>query len=188
MSYNENYQKGLHYFNNDIQKAIEYAKIETATNVKDAVQTFNYQINSMSTTNGQAPFLSVCMYISEDPEYEKETAMLIEEFLHQRIKGMKNNKGVYITVAFPKLLYVLDENNIRSDREYWYLTKLAAECTTKRMVPDYISAKKMREYKVSPVNQTHDVYGCMGKCNTIAHIKFFELFQKVFYNYYKANG
>ena len=188
MSYNENYQKGLHYFNNDIQKAIEYAKIETATNVKDAVQTFNYQINSMSTTNGQAPFLSVCMYISEDPEYEKETAMLIEEFLHQRIKGMKNNKGVYITVAFPKLLYVLDENNIRSDREYWYLTKLAAECTTKRMVPDYISAKKMREYKVSPVNQTHDVYGCMGKYNTIAHIKFFELFQKVFYNYYKANG
>ncbi len=162
MSYNENYQKGLHYFNNDSQKATEYAKIETATNVKDAVQTFNYQINSMSTTNGQAPFLSVCMYISEDPEYEKETAMLIEEFLRQRIKGMKNSKGVYITVAFPKLLYVLDENNIRSDRKYWYLTKLAAECTTKRMVPDYISAKKMREYKVSPVNQTHDVYGCMG--------------------------
>lgn len=188
MSYNENYQKGLCYFDNDIQKATEYAKLETATNVKDAVQTFNYQINSMSTTNGQAPFLSVCMYISEDPEYEKETAMLIEEFLRQRIKGMKNSKGVYVTVAFPKLLYILDENNIYPDSEYWYLTKLAAECTTKRMVPDYISAKKMREYKVSPVNQTHDVYGCMGKCNTIAHIKFFELFQKVFYNYYKANG
>ena len=188
MSYQENYQKGLDYFDNDKEKAKLFAEKETKINIKDAVQTFNYQINSMSTTNGQAPFLSVCMYISEDPEYEKETAMLIEEFLRQRIKGMKNSKDVYITVAFPKLLYVLDENNIYPDSEYWYLTRLAAKCTAKRMVPDYISAKKMREYKVSPVNQTHDVYGCMGKYNAIAHIKFFELFQKVFYNYYKANG
>ena len=80
----------------------------------------------MSTTNGQAPFLSVCMYISEDPSYEKETAMLIEEFLKQRIQGMKNEKGVYVTVAFPKLLYVLDENNIYENSEYWYLPIFSA--------------------------------------------------------------
>lgn len=97
------------------------------------------------------------MYINENPEYSKETAMLIEEFLKQRIKGMKNEKGVYITQAFPKLLYALDENNIHEDSEYYYLTKLAAECTAKRMVPDYISAKKMKELK-------GDVYPCMGKC------------------------
>ena len=87
------------------------------------------------------------MWVSEDPEYTKENAMLIEEFLHQRILGMKNEKGVYVTPAFPKLLYVLDEDNIHEDSEYYYLTKLAAQCTAKRMVPDYISAKKMREYK-----------------------------------------
>lgn len=162
MSYQENYQKGLDYFDNNKEKAKLFAEKETKINIKDAVQTFNYQINSMSTTNGQAPFLSVCMYISEDPEYEKETAMLIQEFLEQRIQGMKNNKGVYITIAFPKLLYVLDENNIYLDSKYWYLTQLAAKCTTKRMVPDYISAKKMREYKISLVNGTHDVYPCMG--------------------------
>lgn len=102
------------------------------------------------------------MYISENPEYEKETAMLIEEFLRQRIQGLKNEKGVYVTPAFPKLLYVLDENNITPDSEYWYLTKLAAECTAKRMVPDYISAKKMREYKISATHGTGDVYPCMG--------------------------
>lgn len=130
--------------------------------IKDSVQTFNYQINSMSTTNGQAPFLSVCMYVSENPEYEQETALLIEEFLKQRILGMKNEQGVYVTPAFPKLLYVLDENNIREDSKYWYLTELSATCTAKRMVPDYISAKKMREYKVSQANGTGDVYPCMG--------------------------
>lgn len=130
--------------------------------IESAVQTFNYQINSMSTTNGQAPFLSVNMWVSEDPEYTKENAMLIEEFLHQRILGMKNEKGIYVTPAFPKLLYVLDENNIYEDSEYYYLTELAAKCTAKRMVPDYISAKKMREYKVSPAYGTHDVYPCMG--------------------------
>ena len=162
MSYQENYQKGLKYFNDDKEKAEFFAEKETKINIKDAVQTFNYQINSMSTTNGQAPFLSVCMYISEDPEYEKETAMLIQEFLEQRIQGMKNSKGVYITIAFPKLLYVLDENNIYPGSEYWYLTQLAAKCTAKRMVPDYISAKKMREYKISMVSKKGDVYPCMG--------------------------
>ena len=144
------------------EQANKFASLDLAREVKDAVQTFNYQINSMSTTNGQAPFLSVCMYISEDPSYEKETAILIEEFLKQRIQGMKNEKGVYVTVAFPKLLYVLDENNIYENSEYWYLTKLAAKCTAKRMVPDYISAKKMREYKISQKTGSGDVYPCMG--------------------------
>lgn len=130
--------------------------------IKDAVQTFNYQINSMSTTNGQAPFLSVNMWISEDSEYAEENALLIEEFLHQRIQGLKNEKGVWITPAFPKLLYILDEDNVSSDSRYWDLTVLAAKCTAKRLVPDYISAKKMREYKVSQAYGTHDVYPCMG--------------------------
>lgn len=129
--------------------------------VKDAVQTFNYQINSMSTTNGQAPFLSVNMDVNEDPEYSEEIAMLIEEFLHQRIQGLKNEKGVYITQAFPKLLYILDENNIKEGTSYWYLTELAAKCTAKRMVPDYISAKVMRENKINKFGQG-DVYPCMG--------------------------
>ena len=130
--------------------------------VRDAVQTFNYQINSMSSTNGQAPFISVNMYISENPKYKYENAMLIEEFLHQRVLGLKNEKGIYITPAFPKLLYVLDEDNITEDAPFWYLTRLAAECTAKRMVPDYISAKKMREYKVRPGKTVGDVYPCMG--------------------------
>lgn len=165
MSY-ENYKKQVASELGEINPTSELiekiAKKRLKEEIKDSVQTFNYQINSMSTTNGQAPFLSVCMYISEDPQYEQETAMLIEEFLNQRILGMKNEKGIYITPAFPKLLYVLDENNIKEDSKYWYLTELAAKCTAKRMVPDYISAKKMREYKISPANGTHDVYGCMG--------------------------
>ena len=158
MSY-ENYLKDVTYElkdfdipQNEIKKiALKRLKKE----IKDAVQTFNYQINSMSTTNGQAPFLSVCMYLNENSEYTQEVALLIEEFLHQRILGMKNEKGIYVTPAFPKLLYVLDENNIHKDSEYWYLTELAAKCTAKRMVPDYISAKIMRELK-------GDVYPCMG--------------------------
>lgn len=137
--------------------AYNYATLMLKREIKDAVQTFNYQINSMSTTNGQAPFLSVFMWTDENPEYQQEIAMLIEEFFKQRIKGMKNEKGIYVTQAFPKLLYCLDESNITKDSKYWYLTELAAKCTAKRMVPDYISAKKMREYK------NGDVYGCMGE-------------------------
>ena len=160
MSYNEHLQK---YLNRNMQPLLadKYAKEDLQKEIKDAVQTFNYQINSMSTTNGQAPFLSVTMWISENPEYEEENAMLIEEFLKQRIQGMKNEKGIYITHAFPKLLYILDENNIHENSKYWYLTKLAAKCTAKRMVPDYISAKKMREYKINKFGEG-DVYGCMG--------------------------
>ena len=138
-----------------------FAKKDLKKEIEDSVQTFNYQCNSMTTTNGQAPFLSVCMYLGETDEYKEELAMLIEEFLRQRIVGMKNEVGVYITQAFPKLLYVLEEDNIHEDSKYWYLTKLAAECTAKRMVPDYISEKKMLEYKIDK-NGNGNCYPCMG--------------------------
>jgi ribonucleoside-triphosphate reductase len=124
--------------------------------VRDGVQTFQYQINTLQTSNGQSPFLSVFMYISENPEYEKETAMIIEEFIRQRTQGMKNEVGAWVTPAFPKLLYVLDENNIREDSKYWYITKLAGECVSKRMMPDFISAKHMKQ------NYEGNVFGCMG--------------------------
>ena len=101
----------------------------------------------MSNSNGQSPFLSVFMYLGETTEYKKELAMIIEEFLKQRLIGLKNEVGVYVTQAFPKLLYVLEEDNIRPDSPYYYLTKLAARCSAKRMVPDYISEKKMKELK-----------------------------------------
>ena len=132
-----------------------------AKEIKDGVQTFQYQINSMTTTNGQAPFLSVCLYLGETTEYKEELAMIIEEVLKQRIEGMKNEKGVYITPAFPKLLYVLEEDNINENSKYWYLTKLAAECTAKRMVPDYISEKIMKELKIDK-NGDGQCYPCMG--------------------------
>ena len=101
----------------------------------------------MATTNGQSPFLSVFMYLNETSEYKKELALIIEEFLKQRLLGMKNEVGVYVTPAFPKLLYVLEEDNIHEDSRFWYLTELAAQCTAKRLVPDYISEKKMKEVK-----------------------------------------
>ena len=126
--------------------------------IRNGIQTIQYQLITMSTTNGQAPFTSVFMYLDEVPEGQTrdDLAMIIEEVLRQRIKGVKNEQGVYITTAFPKLLYCLDEDNIYEDSKYWYLTKLAAECSSKRLVPDYISAKKMLELK-------GDVYPCMGK-------------------------
>ncbi len=139
----------------------KYAKEDLAKEIKDGVQTFQYQINSMTTTNGQAPFLSVCLYLGETTEYKEELAMIIEEVLKQRIEGMKNEKGVYITPAFPKLLYVLEEDNINENSKYWYLTKLAAECTAKRMVPDYISEKIMKELKIDK-NGDGQCYPCMG--------------------------
>ena len=133
----------------------KFAEEDLKKEVADSVQTFNYQINSMSTTNGQSPFLSVFMYLNETDEYKDELAMLIEEFLHQRIQGMKNRTGHYVTQAFPKLLYVLEEDNIHEDSPYWYLTKLSAECTAKRMVPDYISEKIMLAEK-------NACFACMG--------------------------
>lgn len=139
----------------------KYAKEDLKKEVRDGVQTFQYQINSMTTTNGQAPFLSVCLYLGETKEYKEELAMIIEEILKQRTLGMKNEKGIYVTPAFPKLLYVLEEDNINENSKYWYLTELAAKCTAKRMVPDYISEKKMLELKVDKNGEGH-CYPCMG--------------------------
>ncbi|MEE0967665.1 MAG: anaerobic ribonucleoside-triphosphate reductase [Bacilli bacterium] len=143
------------------EDAEKYAKEDLAKEITDGVQTFQYQINSMTTTNGQAPFLSVCLYLGETEEYKNELAMIIEEMLKQRIQGMKNEKGVYITPAFPKLLYILEEDNIHQDSKYWDLTVLAAECTAKRMVPDFISEKVMKELKVDKNGDSH-CYPCMG--------------------------
>ena len=138
-----------------------FAMEDLRKEISDGVQTFQYQINSMTTTNGQSPFLSVCLYLNETKEYKEELAMIIEEVLKQRILGMKNEKGVYITPAFPKLLYVLEEDNIRPDSKYYYLTELAAKCTAKRMVPDYISEKIMLELKKDK-NGDGQCYPCMG--------------------------
>lgn len=113
--------------------------------IKDSVQTFNYQISTMNSSNGQSPFISIAMYVNEKPEYKKETAMLIEEFLNQRIEGMENEFGVKSTATFPKLLFFLDEDNMYPDSEFYYLKQLAVQCTSLRMNPDYISVKKMKE-------------------------------------------
>lgn len=131
---------------------------QLAYEIRSAVQTIQYQLITLMTTNGQTPFVSMCMYLDEVPEgrVRDDLALLIEEVLNQRIQGVKNREGTYITPAFPKLLYVLDEDNIHEDSPYYYLTELAARCTAKRMVPDYISAKVMRELKKG------DVYPCMG--------------------------
>ena len=143
------------------EDAEKYAKEDLKKEITDGVQTFQYQINSMTTTNGQAPFLSVCMYLGETEEYKDELAMIIEEVLKQRIQGMKNEKGVYITPAFPKLVYVLEEDNIKPGSKYYYLTQLSAKCTAKRMVPDYISEKIMKELKIDK-NGNGQCYPCMG--------------------------
>ena len=140
---------------------IKYAKEDLTKEINDAVQTFNYQCNSMTNTNGQSPFLSVFMYLNDTEEYKEELAMLIEEFLKQRILGLKNTVGVYVTQTFPKLLYVLEEDNIHEDSKYWYLTELAAKCSAKRLTPDYISEKVMLENKIDK-NGNGNCYGCMG--------------------------
>ena len=131
--------------------------------IRRGVQTIQYQVVTLLTTNGQAPFITVFMYLGEARnEREKaDLAVIIEEMLLQRYQGVKNEKGVWVTPAFPKLIYVLEEDNIREDSKYWYLTKLAAKCTAKRMVPDYISEKKMLELKVDKNGQGH-CYPCMG--------------------------
>lgn len=124
--------------------------------IKAGIQTIQFQVNTFNTSNGQSPFLTIFMYISENPEYEKETAMLIEEVLHQRYEGMKNEVGVPVTPSFPKLIFVLDENNISKDSKYYYLKKLACKCVAKRMMPDFISAKIMKQ------NYDGEVFPCMG--------------------------
>lgn len=135
----------------DIEKLVK-------KDIESGIQTLQYQIITISGTNGQSAFVSLFMYLNEveKEDDKKDLAMAIEEVLKQRILGVKNEKGAYVTTAFPKLLYVLDENNIKEDSDYWYLTKLSAECTTKRLVPDYISAKKMKELKEG------NVFPCMG--------------------------
>ena len=143
------------------EQCVQFAKEDVLREIKDGVQTFQYQVNSMTTTNGQAPFLSVCLYLGETEEYKEELALIIEEVLKQRIEGMKNEKGVFITPAFPKLLYVLEEDNIHKNSKYWYLTELAAKCTAKRMVPDYISEKIMKQLKIDK-NGNGNCYPCMG--------------------------
>ena len=159
-SYNRYLNKYLEWkFSED--KAAEMAMKDTRKEIEAGVQTFNYQVNSMTNTNGQSPFLSVCMYLGETDEYKEELAMIIEEFLKQRIIGFKNRKGVYVTPAFPKLLYVLEEDNATEGSPYWYLTELAAKCTAKRLVPDYISEKVMKESKINAFGDG-DAYPCMG--------------------------
>ena len=164
ISWQKNYDKYINRGESE-ENAKKYADEDIKAEIKDGIQTIQYQINTFSTCNGQAPFLSIFMYISEKPEYEKETAMLIEEILKQRIIGMKNEVGAYITPAFPKLLYVTDENNIYPDSEYYYLTELAAKCVSKRMLPDFISAKIMRE------QYDGEVFPCMGCRSFLAPYK-----------------
>ena len=129
----------------DLTKAEEIAWNRTKKEVKDGIQTIQYQINTLMTTNGQAPFVTLFMHFDPHSELAKEAALIDEEILKQRIQGIKNESNVYITPAFPKLIYVLDEHNVHPTSEYYYLTELAAQCTAKRMYPDYISAKKMKE-------------------------------------------
>ena len=163
-------------FRKDVKAELEAAGIEptdeqinkiTEVRVKDeinrGVQMIQYQVITLMTTNGQAPFVTVFMYLDEVPEGQTrdDLKLIIEEVLRQRIQGVKNESGVWITPAFPKLIYVLDEDNITEGSKYWDVTCLAAKCTAKRMVPDYISAKKMKELKIDK-NGNPAVYTCMG--------------------------
>jgi ribonucleoside-triphosphate reductase len=131
--------------------------------IQKGVQTIQYQVVTLMTTNGQAPFVTVYMYLGEarNEQERADLALIIEEVLNERIRGVKNEQGVYVTPAFPKLIYVLEEQNIREEAPYWYLTELSAKCTAKRMVPDYISEKKMLEYKIDKNGDGH-CYTCMG--------------------------
>ena len=161
----DSYNKFLEKYKNwglKEEEAKNFALKDTKKEIVDGVQTFNYQTLSMTNINGQAPFLSVCLYLGETDEYKEELAMVIEEFLKQRIQGLKNEKGVYITQAFPKLLYVLEEDNIHENSKYWYLTELAAKCTAKRMVPDYISEKVMLQLKINKYGNG-ECYPCINK-------------------------
>ncbi len=152
---NEFKEAGIEYDSDQVDKV---AEIRVRDEIKRGVQMIQYQVITLMTTNGQAPFVSVFMYLNEAPagRLREDLALIMEEILKQRIQGVKNEKGVYITPAFPKLLYVLEENNIHEGSQYWYLTELAAKCTAKRMVPDYISEKMMKELKKG------NCYPCMG--------------------------
>lgn len=154
----ELYDNGLiSEYNEELAEVVHITNKRLKEEIEKGVQTIQYQLVTLMTTNGQAPFITIFMYLNEAKnEREKaDLAMLIKEMLHQRIQGVKNEDGIYIAPAFPKLIYVLEEDNITEDSKYWYLTELAAECTSKRLVPDYISEKMMLELK-------GDVYTCMG--------------------------
>ncbi len=145
-------------FGDDLDKLAKdkIVRMRLKDELKSGVQTIQYQINTLMTTNGQSPFVTLFLHVDEEDEYVDETAQIIEEILRQRLRGTKNEKGVFVTPAFPKLVYVLDENNCLKGGRYDYLTRLAAKCSAKRMYPDYISAKKMRE------NYEGNVFSCMG--------------------------
>lgn len=154
----ELYNNGLiSEYNEDLAEVINITNKRLKEEIEKGVQTIQYQLVTLMTTNGQAPFITIFMYLNEakNSQEKADLAMLIEEMLRQRIQGVKNEDGVYIAPAFPKLIYVLEEDNITEDSKYWYLTELAAKCTSKRLVPDYISEKMMLELK-------GDVYTCMG--------------------------
>ena len=147
----------------DDDKINEIVEKRVREEINRGVQTIQYQVVTLLTTNGQAPFITVFMYLNEarNPQEKHDLAMIIEEMLNQRYEGVKNEKGVWVTPAFPKLIYVLEEDNISEDSEYWYLTKLAAKCTARRMVPDYISEKMMLQLKIDKNGEGH-CYTCMG--------------------------
>jgi ribonucleoside-triphosphate reductase len=147
---NKTYNMNLVEFSDTMKAVIdEITEKRVRAEVKRGVQTIQYQVNTLMTTNGQAPFITVFMYLNEveDAQTKKDLALIIEEVLLQRYEGIKNEKGIWITPAFPKLIYVLEEDNVREGSEYFYLTQLAAKCSAKRLVPDYISEKIMKELK-----------------------------------------
>ena len=148
------------------EKVREVVEDRLRDEIRRGVQTIQYQVVTLMTTNGQAPFVTVFMYLNEarTPQEKHDLAMIVEETLRQRYEGVKNEAGVWITPAFPKLIYVLEDDNVHENSAYFYLTQLAAKCTAKRMVPDYISEKKMRELKLSKGESAGngDCYTCMG--------------------------
>ena len=147
----------------DEKKIAKIAEKRLKAEIAKGIQTIQYQVVTLLTTNGQAPFVTVFMYLGEarNEQERADLALIIEETLNQRIRGVKNESGVWVTPAFPKLIYVLEEDNIREGSKYWYLTQLAAKCTAKRMVPDYISEKMMLKYKIDKNGEGH-CYTCMG--------------------------
>lgn len=159
---NEVVENGLNCTEEVISKITESRLKEE---IRKSVQLIQYQILTLNSSNGQTPFVSICMYLNEvsDPVTKADLATIIEEVLKQRIQGIKNESGHWITPAFPKLLYVLEEDNIHRDSKYWYLTELAARCTAKRMVPDYISEKMMKQNKIDK-DGNGNCFPCMGKC------------------------
>ena len=195
LAHDKCYGGKLGEFSDKMKEAIdEIVEARVREEIQRGVQTIQYQVVTLMTTNGQAPFLSVCAYLNEakNEREKKDLALIIEEVFRQRILGVKNEKGVWVTVAFPKLLYILQDDNIHPEDEYYYLTELAAICTAKRMVPDYISEKKMKEYKINK-NGDGDCYPCMGcrsfltpwtteedvsKCNTNHDPKYYGRFNQ----------